>query len=224
MLDWSFSFGGLTVGDSPAIMYSNLDLVSLPDVRSNDLALIQRDGLWPGDDYYGGRTVNISLRIQGRDAEEFSHAVNSVQAAFRLGANGETPFAFRIPGLCNGRTAYFNARTRRRSSPLDMAFARLYCAFEIELFATDPFIYASEETSVTVRKGTTARVMVAGSREVKPTVTYTGLTSPKLTDSITGQVLPAAPVLSPGDHFLSLTDSGSNADGAAQLKWRDTWV
>ncbi|QPB09554.1 minor tail protein [Streptomyces phage Sycamore] len=239
MLDWTISYGPITIGDAetlPAVNFTNLDVLSMPEVRSNDVTLIQRDGLWAGDDYMGGRTISLSLEVQARDTEEFNAANNLIQRAFSPGVSGEAPFSFQLPGIANGRSAYVNARTRRRSAPLDASFARLYCAYEIELFATDPMVYASEETVVTIRNGSpsgpAARMTVEGSRSVKPQITFSGVTNPKLTNAISGIVnsytgtgtwTVEGPSYGPGERFLVLSDSGTPKTGTAVIKWRDVW-
>ncbi len=223
MLDWTLAYGPITIGDAetlPAVNFTNFDPLSMPDIRTNDVTLIQRDGLWAGDDYLGGRTVNLSLEVQAVDTEEFSAAVNLIMRAFSPGVSGEAPLSFKIPGLCNGREAYVNVRTRRRSNPLAADFARLSCAFEIEMFATDPIVYAAEETAIILRKGVPARVPVDGSRSVTPAVTFSNAASPQLLDAMTGAVWTGS--LSPGEHFLEVSDT--NADATANLTFRDTWV
>lgn len=240
MLDWTISYGPITIGDAetlPAVNFTNLDVLSMPEMRTNDVTLIQRDGLWAGDDYMGGRTVTLSLQVQARDTEEFSAANNLIQRAFSPGVTGESPFSFQIPGLANGRSAYVNVRTRRRSAPLDASFARLYCAYEVELFATDPVIYATEETSVTIRNGTPSgpptRVVVDGSRATTPKITFTNVVNPKLTNAVTGLAFNTTgsgtftvdgPTYLPGERFLVLSDTGTPKTGTALIKWRDTWV
>ncbi|MEW1550953.1 hypothetical protein [Streptomyces tsukubensis] len=214
--------------------FTNFDVSSMPDIRSSDVTLIQRDGLWAGDDYIGGRTVNLSLEVQALDADEFGAAVNLVMRAFSPGVSGETQLRFRIPGLANGREAYVKARTRKRSNPLDASFARLSCAFEIELFATDPLIYAGEETSVTLRKGIPTLVPIDGSRAAKPSIAFTNVVNPKLLDAEdgkttfshtgTGTFTVSGPNYTPGNRYITLTDSGPNVNATAVLKFRDTWV
>ncbi|OKI71415.1 hypothetical protein [Streptomyces sp. MJM1172] len=239
MLDWTISFGPITIGDAetlPAVNYTNLDVASMAEIRSNDVELIQRDGLWAGDDYMGGRTISLSLVVKARTVEEFNTANNLIQRAFSPGVSGESPFSFQIPGLANGRSAYVNARTRRRSNPLDARFAQLYCAYEIELFATDPMIYATDETEVLIRNGApdgpAALMVVEGSRSITPKITFTGVTNPKLTNAITGNVTSYTgtgtwtvdgPTYGPGERFLVLSDTGTPKTGTAVLKWRDQW-
>ncbi|QPB09775.1 minor tail protein [Streptomyces phage Shady] len=238
--DWTLSYGPITIGDAealPAVNFTNLDVMSMPEVRTNDITLIQRDGYWAGDDYMGGRTVALSLEVQGKDSDEFNEAVNLIMRAFSPGVSGESPLTFKIPGVANGREAYVNVRTRRRSAPLDARFGRLYCAFEIELFATDPLIYATEETAVTIRNGTPsgplARVLVEGSRTAETTIDFTGVTNPRIENAFTGvgttytgtgTFTTAGPKYIPGERFLVLKDSGTPKTGTAVVKWRDTWV
>jgi hypothetical protein len=125
-------------------------LLSLPDVRSSDLALVQRDGLWPGKDYLSGRTVTLTLEIYGRTREEFTASLNALQAAFMPGRD-ERPFRFLFPGIAGDRTAYVNARVRRRSAPLDLSFAYRTCNMVVELFATQPYIHADSPRTITAR-------------------------------------------------------------------------
>lgn len=239
MLDWTISYGPLTIGDAslPAVNFTNLDVLSMPEIRSSDIALIQRDGLWAGDDYLGARTLSLSLEVQGRDVGEFSAANNLIQRAFSPGVSGESPFSFRIPGLANGREAYINARTRRRSAPLDSSFARLYCAYEIELLATDPVIYAVDETAITIRNGAPTgpptRIVVEGSRTAATKITFSGMTNPRIVNAVTGAgttytgtgtFTATGPNYIPGERFLILSDSGTPKTGTALVKWRDTWV
>ncbi|QAY26938.1 minor tail protein [Streptomyces phage Shawty] len=150
--DWTCEFNGLVMGvPDSAISIVGVDgLLSLPDVRSSDLTLVQRDGLWAGTDYMNGRTVTLTLEVYGRNRDEFTTALNALQAAFRAGLD-ESPFRFRFPGAAADRTAYVMARVRKRSAPLDLNFAYLTCNMVVELFATSPFIVGDAQRTVTAR-------------------------------------------------------------------------
>ncbi|MEU6684436.1 hypothetical protein [Streptomyces sp. NPDC046832] len=150
--DWTCEYGGLVMGlpDSAVSIVGIDGLLSLPEVRSSDLVLVQRDGLWPGDDYLNGRTVTLTLEIYGSTREEFTAALNALQAAFMPGKE-ERPFRFLFPGVAGDRTGYVNARVRRRSAPLDLNFAYLTCNMVVELFSTQPYIYADSPRTVTAR-------------------------------------------------------------------------
>ncbi|AFU62208.1 minor tail protein [Streptomyces phage TG1] len=214
--DWSCEFRGLTIGKpDAAISIVQVDgLLSLPEVRSSDLTLVQRDGLWPGTDYMNGRTVTLTVEVYGRDREEFTDALNALQAAFLPGI-AETPFRFRFPGAAADQTAYVMARTRKRSAPLDLNFAYLTCNMVIELYATSPFIHGDAPRMVEVasyerEQAPSGLVLPAvvpwqvegqgpapvdpvvrftqyGSVAARPQVVITGAASPTLYDDITGE-------------------------------------
>ncbi|MFJ7419777.1 hypothetical protein ACIQXD_14345 [Streptomyces uncialis] len=140
--DWTCEYNGLVIGSpDSAISLAAVDgLISLPDMRTADLTLVQRHGLYPGDDYMNGRTVTLTLEVYGRTREDFTTALNSVYAAFGP-ADREKPLRFRFPGVGGDRAAFVNARPRRRSAPIDLNFAHFVCNVVVELFATDPKIY-----------------------------------------------------------------------------------
>lgn len=235
--DWSLSYGPLTIGDPetfPAVTFRNLDVMSMPEIRTNDVTLIQRDGYWAGNDYMGGRSISLSLEVHADTDDEFSSAVNMIYRAFSPAVNGESPFTFKMPGLCNGREAYVNARTRKRSNPLDASFAARYCAFEVELFATDPFVYATEETAVTLRKDVPTLVPIDGSQVAKPSIAFTTVTNPKILNAETGKSTFSVtrtgtftvdgPNYLPGNRYLTLSESGTNANASALFTFRDMWA
>ncbi|MFD7610995.1 hypothetical protein [Streptomyces sp. NPDC059828] len=147
--DWTCEYNGLVVGssDSAASLVAVDGLLSLPDMRTADLVLVQRHGLYPGDDYMSGRTVTLTLEVYGSTGEVFTEALNAVYAAFGP-AEREIPLRFRFPGVAGGRTAYVNVRPRKRSAPLDLNFAYSVCNVVVELFATDPYIYADAPVSL----------------------------------------------------------------------------
>ncbi|WP_030240780.1 MULTISPECIES: hypothetical protein [unclassified Streptomyces] len=217
--DWTCEYRGLTVGvpDSAVSIVGVDGLLSLPEVRSSDLTLVQRNGLWAGRDYLSGRTVTLTLEIYGSTREEFTDALNAVQAAFMPSLEGaeEFPFRFRFPGAAADQTAYVMARVRRRSAPLDLNFAYLTCNMVVELFATSPYINGDAPRVHTVRsikravvptgfippatvpwqvesQGTTpddpvTRFTQYGSVAARPVVTITNGASPLLIDDVTGQ-------------------------------------
>lgn len=213
--DWTCEFNGLVMGvPDSAISIVGVDgLLSLPDVRTSDLVLVQRNGLWPGKDYLNGRTVTLTLEIYGSTQAEFTSALNALQAAFVPGID-EIPFRFRFPGAAGGQTAYVMARTRRRSAPLDLNFAYLTANMVIELYATSPEMIGDASRAVTVRSfkrtvqpngmvlpatvpwqirpqgvpasDPVARFELSGSVAVTPTVVITGAAHPTLIDDVTG--------------------------------------
>ncbi|OKH99998.1 hypothetical protein A6A06_23550 [Streptomyces sp. CB02923] len=190
--DWTCEYNGLLIGapDSATSLVSVDGLLSLPDVRSADLALVQRHGLYPGDDYMGGRAVTLTLEVYGRTREEFTTALNGVYAAFGV-ADKEKPLRFRFPGVAGDRTAFVNARPRKRAGPLDLNFAYRVCNIVVELFATDPYLYGDALETKRLSspwEGAEPRLWFkqVGSVPALPVIKLTGSRDCVLRDEVTG--------------------------------------
>ncbi|MFE7315143.1 hypothetical protein ACFU7T_18990 [Streptomyces sp. NPDC057555] len=211
---WTCAYNGLVMGaESAAVQVSEVDgLLSLPDVRTADLELVQRHGLWPGDDYMGGRTVTVTLQVTADTAAQFSRAITDVQAAFIPGA-AEKPFKFFFPGIAGDSEAYVKVRPRKRSGVLSSRFVAGAAEIVVELFATDPYIYGGRPRTVTVAsshraeidggltvpfavpvtvKGSSVpppdpvtRFVAQGSVPARPLVTFENASNPVLADDIT---------------------------------------
>lgn len=193
MDDWTCEFGGLVMGapDSPISIVAVDGLLSLPEIRTSDLTLVQRHGLWAGDDYMGGRAITLTLEIYGSTPEEFSTALTAVQAAFWPGEK-EKVLRFRFPGAASGQTAYVRARPRKRSAPLDLNFANLVCNVVVELFATDPVIYGDVNPSLTLTapKGDATsrslRLVQHGAKTALPVINVADAVNPVVENLTTG--------------------------------------
>ncbi|GAA0660347.1 hypothetical protein GCM10010193_09110 [Kitasatospora atroaurantiaca] len=190
--EWTCEYDGLVIGSSDsALSLAQVDgLLALPEIRSSDLALVQRDGLWPGDDYLNGRSVTLTVEVYGKDKAEFSKALNGLQAAFRPG-RAEIPLRFRFPGLAAGATAFVKARPRKRSAPLDLNFAYGVCNVAVELYATDPRLYADAPRNVRVSTSPTLPAPVTyftqqGAIPARPVVNVASAKNPVLIDDVTG--------------------------------------
>jgi hypothetical protein len=199
--------------ENSAVQVSEVDgLLSLPDIRTADLELVQRHGLWPGNDYMGGRTLTVTLQVTADTPSQFSRAVTDIQAAFMPGAP-EKPFSFFFPGVAADSEAYVNARPRKRSGVLSSRFVAGAAEIVVELFATDPYIYGGRERVVTVTssqrealdgglkvpftvpfmvKGSSAppadpvsRFFERGSVAARPLVVFDNASNPVLTDDVT---------------------------------------
>lgn len=121
-------------------------LVGLPELRTSDRALLARNGMRPGTDRAGGRTIALELEVVAYAADEFSAALEALKLAFRVGP--EVPLSFRQYGVAGGAVARVYARARRLSVVIDHEFQALTAMVQAELFATDPLIYAEAEQSI----------------------------------------------------------------------------
>lgn len=117
-------------------------LAGYPDVRTSDQTLLARHGLHPGTDLLGGRTVNISVVVNGDTSLEFAAAVEALRTAFAPGQTVAMPLTFWLSGVADSATAFINCRTRRTDMPIAQDWWAGYASAEIELFATDPLIYS----------------------------------------------------------------------------------
>ena len=211
--DWTCEFNGLVMGvpDSAISIVAVDGLLTLPEVRSSDLTLLQRHGLFAGDDYMNGRTVTLTLEVYGSTREEFTQALNDVQAAFIPGAP-EAMFSFKFPGVAADQSAYVMARPRKRSAPLDLNFAYGVCNVVVELYATSPYMLGSAARESVVKSF--ARTDEPGGLVVPYTVPYT----------VQGNGAP------PADPVTWLTQWGSIparplitiTDAASPVLWDDT--
>ncbi|MDN3259598.1 hypothetical protein QWJ26_07170 [Streptomyces sp. CSDS2] len=222
--DWTAEYADLIMGepDSAVSIVAVDGLVSLPDVRSSDLILVQQHGLYPGDDYMNGRTVTLTLEVYGTTDEEFSQALGRVFAAFTAGGP-ETPLRFRFPGLAAGATAFVNVRPRRRSGPVDLNFAHRVCNVVVELFATDPHIYADALTTLTMSspwQGSTPKLRFTspGSVPASPLIKLENAKDCLLKDEITGQFFGVAPftgnvTINAAAQLVTNTTTGATLNG-----------
>lgn len=169
---WTCSYGGLVIGaQGSAVQVSEVDgLLSLPDVRSADLELVQRHGLWAGTDYMGGRSLSLTLQLVADTPAGFSRAVTDVQAAFSPTAS-EKAFSFVFPGVAADAEAFVMVRPRKRSGVLTSRFVTGSVEMVVELFATDPYIYADQFQTITLRSA--VRGVVDGGLSVPFTVPFT---------------------------------------------------
>jgi hypothetical protein len=133
--EWTASYRGVLLGgESAAILDEVGGLLQTPDIQSDDLDLLQRDGLAPGRDYLGGRTVTLSMTVMGYEN------IAEVSAAFSS-TRDESPLRFRFPGVCDGQAAEVWCRVRKSDVKLDELYARGAAKVTVELFATDPRMY-----------------------------------------------------------------------------------
>ncbi|MEV6419656.1 hypothetical protein [Streptomyces sp. NPDC051662] len=150
--DWTCEYNGLVMGepDSAVSIVAVDGLLTLPEIRSSDLTLVQRHGLFAGDDYMNGRTLTVTLEVYGSTREEFTQALVNLQAAFMPG-DIEKPLRFRFPGVAADQTGYVMARPRKRSAPLDLNFANMVCNVVVELYSTSPYVYGDAPRETVVR-------------------------------------------------------------------------
>ncbi|MFF4531445.1 hypothetical protein ACFY1P_19515 [Streptomyces sp. NPDC001407] len=199
-------------------------------MRTADLTLVQRHGLYPGDDYMNGRAVTLTLEVYGRTREEFTDALSAVYAAFSL-ADRERPLRFHFPGVAGDRTAFVNARPRKRTAPIDLNFAHLVCNVVVELFATDPHVYGDALVSLNLSapwqgSDPKLRFRQAGSVPALPVIKLTNAKDCVLRDEITGAwfgMTNLAGGLTINSEAQTLTSTASGANFNDRITAGSTW-
>ncbi|MFI1521665.1 phage distal tail protein [Kitasatospora cineracea] len=140
---WTATWGGLLLGeDSTVVLEEVAGLLDAPDVRTSDAELLQRDGLTPGTDYMGARTVTLTMLALD------DHELPALLAAFAPGG-AERPFEFAFPGIAGGRGRLLG-RVRKRAVTVDRDFHAGRRRVTVELVATDPRLYSADEARATV--------------------------------------------------------------------------
>ncbi|KPI24658.1 hypothetical protein OV320_7863 [Actinobacteria bacterium OV320] len=138
--NWTLTREGVRLGGLPYMVQEVSGLLDLPEVRNNDVELIQRDGLWAGEDYLGSRSITITIRCVGTSEDDLSNKVAILRRAFRS-TRTEVPLYFAIPGIADGAPSKVMGRTRKFESVADLNYGRFNAAFDIQIDCTDPHIY-----------------------------------------------------------------------------------
>ncbi|WAL73113.1 phage tail family protein [Kitasatospora sp. YST-16] len=138
---WTLEYGGVLLGGtSPVVVQEVTGLLDAPDVRTSDQTLLQRNGVAAGTDYLGGRIIHLSLTVLDSPG-----TLADLLAVFQP-TTGDKPFRFSVPGVAGDR-ARLTARVRKRSVPVNSAFAFGAVSFDVELFAADPLLYEDTEST-----------------------------------------------------------------------------
>lgn len=145
--NWTMNFRDVRLGGLPYMIQSVGGLLDLPEVRTNDVELIQRDGLWSGDDYLGMRSITIQIRCVGTSSEDLSNKVAILRRAFRS-SRLEEPLYFAIPGIADGAPSRIVGRSRKFEPLTDLEYGRYNFTVDIMFECTDPYIYPLENLGV----------------------------------------------------------------------------
>lgn len=141
--DWELEYRDLVVGGDNAIsLVSIKGLLGARSVSSSDQTRLRRHGMRAGDDFLAGKTVVVRLEVKGSTDADLGSSLAALTAAFRPGID-EAPFVFQLPPAAGGAKARIGARVRSTSIPVDLQALYLLPEVELELFATDPRIYAN---------------------------------------------------------------------------------
>lgn len=150
--DYQAEYSGLLMG--PATPYELDDfagLDDLPDSRTSDTARPSDHGLFPGTDFAAGRVVDLTVKVEAANAAAFRTALDALINVTDL-QPAELPLTFRLPGMSANRR--INVRPRRRAvMPVNGLYSKI-TKVALQFFATDPRVYADDETVLTTGAAT----------------------------------------------------------------------
>lgn len=150
--DYQAEYAGLLMG--PGTSYELDDfggLDDLPEFRTSDTARPSDHGLFAGTDFAAGRTVDLTVKVEAASAAAFRSALDSLMGVTDV-QPAELPLTFRLPGMAANRR--INVRPRRRvAMPVNGLYGKI-TKVAVQFFATDPRVYADDETVLTVGAAT----------------------------------------------------------------------
>lgn len=211
--DYEIEFNGQQIGGASNISVVSFTPFENPEMRVSDFARPLDDGLFPGNDYYGGKSFILEMEVDSGWT-----GVRAALAAFQT--SDEMPIVFQLPTI--GKLQ-INCRVRRRSSlPIDIGYVvGSSTTVSVEFFATDPRVYSlTKHTSVATLAASTAgltfdatpnfvfggatssTVVVdnAGTYATHPLIVITGaIDNPVLENVTSGKLLQFAGSLASGD-------------------------
>lgn len=147
--DYEIEFDGIKISDNANLSILDFDPFSMPEVRSSDKIRGLDDGLFPGTDYLGGRTINLVVEVAGEDQASFYTAYKTLMDACRKTPDNRL-LEFRLPSWpevirANARVRRFNGLNINTAFDLGGPVAA-----NIQFYCSDPRLYSSAEQSATV--------------------------------------------------------------------------
>lgn len=142
--DWMAEFNGIVLGgDGPYGITGVEGLADQPDMVTSDRGQLRRDGMTPGDDFLGGRSIVVGIEVTASEYVTFNEAMSDLQRALSPGI--ERGMVFQIPGVAQGERALVLCRPRKRKISIDQTYGIGKLAYAtVEFFATDPRVYLAE--------------------------------------------------------------------------------
>jgi len=136
-----FTFGG---AGSPYQITSVDGLVGLPDIRNQDDNQGFNDGMFSGRDFYGGRTVTVTIVTLSGNGNTAQYNYNLLKAALLPVANytafsSNNQLQFQLSAASG--LQFLNARVRANKTVVDPNFTYGYVTSQWTFFAPDPKFY-----------------------------------------------------------------------------------
>ena len=153
-LDYQVEYNGVLFGsiaDGAAAELVSFDMFSSPDVRSSDIAIPLADGMFAGDDYYGGKGMVMELEVWGASDAAYAANLKAVLDATSIQRSVELPLITQVPEWGGNDKVRILARPRRRQGPvitLSNTVGRV-AKIKVEFFSAVPRIESLTATTLT---------------------------------------------------------------------------
>jgi hypothetical protein len=208
---YSFAFNNFVFGgtNSPYQVTSVEGLEALPDLRVQDSDRGYQDGMITGRDFFGGRTITITMLTLGNSSGSAQYNHNLLQAALQPQQTGTTPLQFQLSAA--GGLQFVNARVRRGMTIVDPDYTYGLIKSQYSFYCADPRYYDNTTQTATMAissplgrsynrtypltfgggsQTSTALINNAGTTSTYPTITVGGpVTNPIIGSLTTGQSL-----------------------------------
>lgn len=208
---YSFAFNGFVFGggSSPYQVTSVDGLEALPDLRVQDSDRGYQDGMISGRDFFGGRTITVTMQILGNSSGTAQYNHNLLQAALQPQQTGTTPLQFQLSPA--GGLQFVNARVRKGMTTIDPDYTYGLIKSQYHFYCPDPRYYDNTTQTATMSytaplgrtyprvypltygggsQTQTVNISNAGSTTTYPTITIYGpVTNPVIGNLTTGQAL-----------------------------------
>lgn len=149
-------YNGLTLDAEPYYPDAVEGLLASPEVRMALRPKLNRDGLFPGVPFLGGRTISMTIDVVAWDEDGLDEALTNLTDALQVGLD-EAPLYLELPGIANKRAVFLNARVTRYAAPISHEHFAHAATVAVEFQASDPRIYSQDEVTAYV-----VRIPVSG--------------------------------------------------------------
>lgn len=209
-VSYSFSFSGITFGGagSPYQIVSVDGLEGVPLVRNQDDNRGFNDGMFSGQDFFGGRTISIIFNTFSDGVNSAQTNFNTIQAKLLPQTTGTTPLYFILPP---SGEQFIDARVRSIRTTVNPEYTYGFITSQVDFFCPNPLYFDStlQTASMNVSNplgrtynriynllyggGSTAittTVTNSGWANTYPTITLNGpITNPILGNTTQGELL-----------------------------------
>lgn len=146
--DYEIEFDGSMIADGDTRTILTFDVFTSPELRVGDQPRGLEDGMFPGPNFYGERTITLELELMAEDDATFYNTYQLVLAACRK-TQDERRLEFKLPGWPDNLVS--NCRVRRVSGLIvDQRFDIAKSSVLVQFVATDPRLYAANGSSAIV--------------------------------------------------------------------------